>query len=125
MNAGVFTNALIGELRQRATDDPNFDKCFSVAQLHQGLLSRMLRYPLQRLINPGIFGAPNRHCSTPEYISLNKDYNQASIPLKRFCIAEVWSQASRHDSEDPPQENNKEDDDKDDDLILFLLSDKD
>lgn len=112
-NGGAFTRALIRELRRRAENDSDFDKCFSVAQLYQGLLASILRKAVPRDEVPGRFGVLPQNLSTPVYMSLNNDFNQASIPLKRFPPREVRSRASStrtvssfsdQPTQDPPED---------------------
>jgi hypothetical protein len=79
-----FTAALIGELKRVALHDPDFENCISAAQLHQGLLQSMLHQTLPNDGDPGTFVTSRHRFSTPVYITLNSNYSQPSIPLKRF-----------------------------------------
>ncbi|PMD37052.1 hypothetical protein L207DRAFT_586728 [Hyaloscypha variabilis F] len=79
-----FTTALIGELRRMAKTDPEYEKCMSAAQLHQRLLASMLHQSLPKEEDPGVMVTSIHRFSTPVYISLSKDHNMPSIPLKRF-----------------------------------------
>jgi len=67
-----------------AKSDPDNEKCMSAAQLHQRLLASMLHQSLPKEEDPGVMVTSIHRFSTPVYISLSKDYNKPSIPLKRF-----------------------------------------
>jgi hypothetical protein len=67
-----------------AKTDPEYEKCMSAAQLHQRLLASMLHQSLPKEEDPGVMVTSIHRFSTPVYISLSKDHNMPSIPLKRF-----------------------------------------